>query len=238
MLLHRQAALSHNLANASTPGIKQEIVLAHETPTRPLFQQGESVSAQAIGALSAGVDGTQMRIDYSQGPLESTGRSLDLAVTGDGFFRVQTPQGVRLTRDGTFHRDSAGTLVTAAGNALLGQNGPIHIGDGDPYITEDGSVFVPGANAPVEQIALGQVANLDALRTEGDNLIDPGNEPVTRMPAGETRIRQGFVEGANVDLSGAMVGMMLALRSYEAAQRSLQMQDETLRQTMDVGRLA
>jgi len=236
-LLHRQEALSHNLANMNTPGFKQEVVLPQRGATWALVQDwGRAGQSPPIGGLTYTVERGNTEIDYRQGPLENTQRPLDLAIVGDGFFRVQTPEGVRLTRDGTFHRDSAGHLVTSDGYFLLGENGPLQIGEGDPYIATDGSIYMPGATAPVGRIALGRVADPTTLRPQGDNLWDPGNAPVEVMPPAQTTIRQGFIEQANVDVSGTVVSMMLALRSYEATQRTLRLQDEALQRVLDIGR--
>jgi len=236
-LLHRQEALSHNLANINTPGFKQEIVVAQKGTTWALVQDwGNARYSPAIGGFTYVVEPAETEVDYRQGPLENTERPLDIAIIGDGFFRLQTPAGVRLTRDGTFHRDSAGNIVTADGYFLLGDNGPIRIGEGTPYIAADGSIYLPAQTTPAARIALGRVADVTMLQAEGDNLLNPGNTPVEIVAATQTSLKQGFVEQSNVDVSGTVVSMMLALRSYEATQRTLRLQDEALQRVLDVGR--
>jgi flagellar basal-body rod protein FlgF len=235
-ILHRQEALSHNLANVNTPGFKQEVVVAQEGATWGLVQDWGNTQSSTIGGYTYAVESGETDIDYQQGPLEETQRPLDIAVTGEGFFRVQTPNGERLTRDGTFHRDSAGNVVTSEGYFLLGANGPIKIGEGTPYVATDGSIYLPGQTTPTARIALGRVADLATLQTEGDNLLDPGTTPAEVMTAAQTSMKQGFIEQSNVDVSGTMVSMMLALRSYEATQRTIRLQDEVLQQVLDVGR--
>jgi flagellar basal-body rod protein FlgG len=236
-LLQRQEAYSQNLANVSTPGFKQEITRLEAAPDENMTRV-DNTGTQSIGALSFGVDGSALTVDYSQGPIENTGHPLDLAIIGNGFFQVQTPQGLRLTRDGTFHKDSAGNIVTADGNYLLGTNGPIKLGTGDPTILEDGTIYMPGATAPTAQIALGTVANPAALVREDQNLLDPAGAAVQPVAAGIGTLKQGSIEQSNVDLSGVTVGMMQALRTYEAVQRSIQMQDTSLQQLMTVGQLS
>jgi|YNPNPStandDraft_1061719.scaffolds.fasta_scaffold01583_11 flagellar basal-body rod protein FlgG len=234
-LLRQQEVLSHNLANIATPGFKQEIVLSQEG-LRTSLVRDEGPTSEPVGSLGLGVD-EMTRFDFSQGPLEHTQRPLDLAILGQGFFRVQTPDGIRLTRDGSFHRDAAGQLVTAAGYPVLGENGPIRIDGEDLFIDSDGRIYVRGSNGPVARITLVTV-DLASLKPQAGNLWDPGDSPLTVMPAQETHMKQGFLEQANVDISRTVVGMMLALRSYEATQRSLHLQDEALRQLMDVARVA
>ncbi|MCC7353016.1 MAG: flagellar hook-basal body protein [Anaerolineae bacterium] len=236
-LLHRQEALSHNLANINTPGFKQEVVVAQKGTTWGLVQDwGNARYSPTIGGFTYVVEPGETELDYRQGPLENTQRPLDIAIAGDGFFRVQTPDGVRLTRDGTFHRDSAGNIVTAEGYFLLGDNGPIRIGEGTPYVATDGSIYLPGQTTPAARIALARVGDVAALQTEGDNLLNPGNAPVEVIPPAQTVLKQGFVEQSNVDVAGTVVSMMLALRSYEATQRTMRLQDEALQRVLDVGR--
>ena len=233
-MLQRQQAFSNNLANVNTPGFKQEITRLEAAPDENMTRV-DSNGTQSIGPLSFGVDGSPLAVDYSQGPLSTTGHPLDLAILGNGFFQVQTPQGVRLTRDGTFHQDSAGQIVTADGYALMGTNGPIKLGEGDPTILEDGTIYMPGATTPTAKIALGTVANPAALVQEDHNLLNPAGAGVQPVAAGIGTLKQGMLEQSNVDLSGVTVGMMQALRTYEAVQRSIQMQDTSLQQLMTVG---
>jgi flagellar basal-body rod protein FlgF len=237
-LLRRQEAMSQNLANLNTPGFKQELSLLQDWADSPLVAEDAISPDPAIGALPTGVNGSELRIDYSQGPLETTGRSLDVAILGDGFFRVQTPQGERLTRDGSFHRDSSGHLVTADGNFLLGDNGPIQIGEGSPSITEDGNIYLPGATGPAARISLVRADDPAGLVREADNLLAPGTAALQPLAPGATNLKQGLLEQANVDVSAVMVTMMMALRSYESVQRSLKMQDETIQRLMEITRLA
>ena len=236
-LMRQQEVLSHNLANMSTPGFKQLVVPTREAGELALTPNAGGSVAGSIGMLPMGVNSSESLVDYTQGPLEATNRPFDLAILGDGFFRVQTPQGERLTRNGTFHRDAAGNLCNADGFFLLGENGPIQIGQGTPTIMGDGNIYMPGEEQPRARIALAQVDNLGALTADENGLIDAGNAGVQIMAGAQTNMKQGFREQANVDIGGTMVNMMRALRSYEATQRTFQIQDQTVQQLMDVGRV-
>jgi flagellar basal-body rod protein FlgF len=236
-LLKRQESMSHNLANVETPGFKQEILVAKEGDAKVLTLDSSTSTGYTIGTLDLGVDSSQLQTDYSQGPLENTGQPLDVAITGDGFFRVQTPNGIQLTRDGTFRRDRDGYLVTSQGYYVLGDNGRIHLPEGSPYIADDGNIYVNGAT-PVGRISLAHVADPSTLQPGSDNLLDPANAQVTPLTAAQTKVKQRYLEQANVDVSGSVVGMMAALRSYEATQRALKLQDEALQKTMEIGRSA
>jgi flagellar basal-body rod protein FlgF len=237
--LRRQEAVAHNLANVSTTGFKQQRVMVAEGGDMALVLQTGAGTSDTIGSLPAGVATTEGMIDFSQGPLQNTQRSLDLAIAGEGFFRIQTPTGERLTRDGTFYADSAGRLCTADGGFLLGEAGPILVNGATPVVTEDGYVFVPGQAAPAGRISLAAVQDPATLDVEENGVFTPTTPVQILTPGGGgTQIKQGFLEGSNVDVAGSITAMMLGLRSYQAAQRSLQMQDETLQNLMEVGRTA
>jgi flagellar basal-body rod protein FlgG len=246
-LLRRQEVLSQNLANLNTPGFKQELTVAQDPGEASLISESASrrdgaIVTPPIGLLPTGVDGSLTTVDFGQGPLANTGQPWDLAILGNGFFRVQTPDGERLTRDGNFHRDSAGRIVTSDGYYLLGANGPVQVGEGAPSVMEDGTIYVGGLNGgegaqPAARIELATVANPAALLREEDNLYDPANAGVGRAAAGTASIRQLMLESANVDVSGNMVSMMAVLRSYEAVQRTMKLQDETMQRTLEIGRL-
>jgi flagellar basal-body rod protein FlgF len=235
-LMRQQEVISHNLANMNTPGFKQLVVPTREAGELALTPNAGGSLSYSIGGLPMGVNSSESLVDYTQGPLENTGRPLDLAILGDGFFRVQTPQGERLTRNGTFQRDAAGNLCTDEGYLLLGENGPIQIGQGTPTIMDDGHIYMPGEEEPAGRIALVRVDDLGALTADESGMFDAGNAGVQVMAGAETAMKQGFREQANVDISGTMVNMMRALRSYEATQRSFQLQDQALQELMDVGR--
>ena len=235
-LMRQQEVLSHNLANMNTPGFKQLVVPTREAGELALTPNAGGSLSGSIGQLPMGVNSSESLVDYTQGPLESTGRPFDVAIMGDGFFRVQTPQGERLTRNGTLQRDAAGNLCTDDGFMVIGENGPIQLGPGTPTIMDDGNIYMPGEDQPAARIALVRVDDLAALTADENGLFDAGATGVQVMAGAETAMKQGFREQANIDVSGTMVNMMRALRSYEATQRSFQMQDQALQELMDVGR--
>ncbi|HIC88510.1 MAG TPA: flagellar hook basal-body protein [Anaerolineae bacterium] len=235
--IKRQEAVSYNLVNVNTTGFKQNAFAVKSSPVWSLVRlSGEPVEGEApvaIGALGTGVTPAELSVDLAQGPLAASDRPLDLAIVGDGFFRVQTPAGERYTRDGSFHRDARGWLVTVDGYPVLGDEGPLQIGDGNVTIANDGTVYSDGTR--VGRLSLAQIAAQD-LRREGDNLLAADPDAVQLLLAAETQVRQGFLEQSNVDLAGSVTAMMWALRAYEANQRILRLQDQTLTQATQVGK--
>jgi flagellar basal body rod protein FlgG len=223
-----------------TPGFKQTLSsLAEFMRTPVVYPPKTSLSASSqtyLGNLGLGVETSPLDTDYTEGPLNSTGNLYDLAINGDGFFRIKTPQGERLTRDGRFVRDASGQLVTLDGNQVLGKNGqPIKIPDGLFGVGTDGSINVDGKNVG----QLGLVAYKDPA-TELDR--DENNMFVAKVaPTSQTvgQVEQGFLESSNVNSAQLMTQMISVARSYEAAQKMVQTQDDLLGKTISsLGKIA
>jgi flagellar basal-body rod protein FlgG len=200
----RQDLIAHDLANASTPGYKQDRVASTSFGEMLL---ADTTTGRPVGGLGLGTQIDRQITDTSGGPLRDTGEPLDFAVEGDGFFAVRTAAGVRYTRDGQFSRSAAGTLVTATGDAVLGPGGaPVRV----------------GADGRVPSSAIGVVALTNPLR-QGDNLFTG-----TAGGAGGGRVRGGSLEGSAVDPVHTMVEMLGSLRAFEAGQRVITTIDSTL----------
>src|SRR5688572_25581190 len=132
---HRHEVLANNLANISTPGFKRD----------DLVIVPAGVPAPAGAAPLPGADATVTHwIDLSQGPVRETGRDLDAALSGPGFFVVETPGGERYTRAGGFDVGADGSLVTSGGLRVLGEKGPINVRGGRVTIAENGEVRADG----------------------------------------------------------------------------------------------
>jgi|AMFO01.1.fsa_nt_gi flagellar basal body rod protein FlgG len=234
----RQGLIAQDVANANTPGYKQvglPPTRATQLNLHRLSTAQPAVSTPAVGPVGTGVYPAPVETNFGQGVLQSTGRSLDVALEGEGFFQVQTPEGVRFTRDGRFHRDADGNLVTTQGYLVLNANGqPMQLPQaGEVAIARDGTVSVD--EQAVGRLGLFQVPVV-SLQRAGENLFI-STSAAASQPATDVRVRQGFLEGSNVDIAGTLVEMMSVARTYEASQRLVQIQDQVLARTMDVGRL-
>ncbi|MBS1253995.1 MAG: Flagellar basal-body rod protein FlgG [Anaerolineales bacterium] len=233
----RQGAVARDVANANTPGYKGASLppaQATQLELRRLSTAQPGLDAPAVGPAGTGVYSASVETDFGQGPLHSTRRSLDVALEGEGFFQVQTPDGPRFTRDGRFHRDANGNLTTGQGYLVLDANSQsIQLPqEGEVAIAQDGTLSVDGQ--AVGQLGVFQVV-LESLQRAGEGLfVSTGAAP---EPAAGAQVRQGFVEGSNVDPAATLVEMMSVARMYEASQRLVQVQDQMLARTMDVGRL-
>jgi flagellar basal body rod protein FlgG len=234
----RQQVLSHNIANMQTPGFKQILTTAED------FMQNQSVyssdntlngSVDYIGKLGLGTQIGPEFIDFGQGALQSTGNQLDFALQGNGFFNVKTPDGNRYTRDGRFLRDAGNTLVTVDGFQVLDDAGqPIQLPEGEISVTSDGAVSVNGT--AVAKLGIGVFANppTDLQHTEGNLFTGPTASTSQDAP----QVAQGYLETSNANTAQLMTQLVEVARSYEAAQKLVQNQDELLGKTIaSLGRI-
>jgi flagellar basal-body rod protein FlgG len=226
-------AVASNIANANTTGFKQDIPTfraLHEMNLNRFSGAGQTQTS-AVGRVGTGVTFDAAVIDLSQGVLRPTGNPLDVAITGDGYFAVQTPQGERYTRDGHFQMEpdargadgkAAAYLATGSGQRVLGLKGPIVVPeDGDIRIQPDGRVLVNG----VEVDRLKVVRPVDGMPVkEGGNLVALRGQ----TEAASARLATGTLEASNVNPVRAMVQMIVVQRAYESAQRAVTAHDETL----------
>ena len=210
----RQEQIANDLANATTPGYKSDRT-AQSTFGDLLL--ANSSTGSVVGRQSTAVQVAAIETDFTPAAARETGEPLDFAITGEGFFAVQTAQGVRYTRNGQFALDTQGRLVTARGDLVLGRTG-------GPIASADGKV---------DPRQLG-VVNLTNPRKEGDSLV-------SGTPAGAAtgQVRGGALEGSGADAARAMVDMIASMRAFEAGQKVIQAIDDTLgRAATQVGSLS
>lgn len=212
-----QEALSHNLANMNTPGFKAGRVFAEV-----LEEVGGGSDLVQRAAANQ-----KLYIDFSQGDFQTTGRPLDMAIDGDGFFTVETPDGPRYTRNGNFSMDPEGRLVTGHGYSVLGEDGPIELPPGGNLeVDEEGGLIVDGR--PAGKLRVLHFEDLADLERSESGLFAPrpGTEP--RPEESEYTVRQGNLETSNVNGTSEMMRMMILLREYESSQRAVQSQSQAL----------
>lgn len=220
--------IANNLANANTTGYKKDVVTFHDTfqrfahdylvDSRPylrdknLWPQPEVLAKPRL---------SNQGVDLSQGSLQRTGNPLDLAISGDGFFKVRTADGDFLTRTGSFQLTTDGTVITEQGYQLLGQGGPLVLPNGgDVEISSNGQVRVRGEE--INALDLVTVTNPADLEKVGNNLyhLRQGSK-ATEAPAPEAQVEQGYLEKANVEVVTEMVSMIEVQRAFEMYQRMI-----------------
>ncbi len=223
--------IANNLANASTPGFKREAAKFEEFVTQVRPAEGQTGTQSVSFVKDAGI----MR-DISQGNIENTGAPFDLAINGQGYFKVQTPQGDRYTRDGHFTLNQEGQLVTSGGYALQGDGGAITItpDDGQVQIGADGTIS--GKSGQIGKIAVMDFANPRSLTKQGANLYDAGSQAANT--ATDATVRQGMLESSNVQPVIEISHMIEVMRAYEATATLNQSQQDLARQAIDkLGRM-
>jgi len=226
----------NNITNADTVGYRKDQVVTESFSDMLLDRLNDPaiLNRRYVGPLAPGVYVEEIQTEFQAGPMELTDIQTDLAITGDGFFVVNTPQGERYTRAGNFNVDHEGALVTQEGYYVLGQNGQrIIVGTDDFAVNADGAIFANGQQVGALRIV--QFADNGVLRKEGNNLLYAynGEQPT---PAAGYSIEQGMLEGSNVEVGREVADMLLTNRVYESSQKILGMVDESLARTMEMGR--
>ena len=243
----QQEAIANNLANTEVPGFKRDSLFLREMQEAKKTQSGDYPDWRINRFEGSWTD-------FDQGKLRRTGNVFDVAISGKGFFVVDTPEGNQYTRNGTFIRNNEGTLTNLLGHAVLDEGGD--------QIQVPGTFTSPiidgGGNIKGRDELLGIDSNLGRLQiVDFPDLYDPNfsaqspfqkalnnskdgyfipQPGVTQVPAEDYEIAQGFLEESNVETVLEMVKMIDVFRSYEADQKALQIQDETLdRAVNDVG---
>jgi len=222
MALQRQMdVVANNMANLNTTGFKAEQLLFEEYQM-PVAKDRDFAFADQ--RLSFTEDWTTIH-DMSAGAVTDTGNPLDVALDGEGFITVQTPDGERYTKAGSLAIDATGTLVDLQGNPVMSELGPIHFTatETDISISADGTIA--SSEGIKGKLKVVEFADPQAATREGNNLW-AGGDP---QPATETRVVQGAVEKSNVSGIAEMTEMIRVQRAYESAASMQDKQDEMRR---------
>ncbi len=215
--------LANNLANVNTAGYKTQKEF-YRAFAASLNNRGLTPVNQAINdfGLMGGA-----RVDLTAGALQTTGNDTDLALDGSGFFVVNTPAGMRYTRNGNFSLNSSRQMVDPQGNLVQGQDGPIQLPSGTLTISTDGTVSVDGG--VVAQLKTVDFAPGTQLSPEGNtDLAVPADAPA--IPA-TAQVRQGMLEASNADPISSAVALIDLQRTAEMMQRALTIFNTDFNQT-------
>ncbi len=221
-LLNEMQSIANNIANMSTTGFRREGVVFSE------FIKSGGTPDQSVSLAAA----RGRHLDLTQGTLEPTGGTFDLAIEGDGFFMVGTEQGERLTRAGSFVPGDTGDLMTPDGNLVLDDGGaPIFIPPdvSNVAIATDGTVSAEGR--PLARIGVVVPTDPAGLTREGSTLFSApdGFEPVE-----SPRVLQGFVEGSNVNPVVEVARMIEVQRTYELGQSFSEKEGQRISSLIDM----
>jgi flagellar basal body rod protein FlgG len=208
--------IAHNLANVSTVGYKRK-------------SNAFSVSLDPQESYSPGATDLEALYDFSQGPVVETGRPLDFALYGKGFFKLETPEGPLYTRNGMFSRDQNGQIVDSVGRLVAGQSGPItipnNIANSQLYISSDGTISA--GNTVVGQFMLVDFADDESkLVPTGDSAYRMPDASIQPLEAERLVVKQKFQEASNVKIIEELVDMIFVNRLYQANMKSITAEQE------------
>ncbi len=242
----RQEVISTNLANVNTVGYKRDVVPLKRSVEVGVPADFKSLldglqlagpSYGEIGRVGTGVLSDPVTTHFEQGELRVSDRPLDLALVGEGFFSLMTPEGdIVYTRAGDFVRSADGQLVSSDGLPALGYDGPIAIGEGSFDVDPGGSIYQNGQL--VGRLLIVNFDDTSKIRKVGGNIFAPMDKDTLPNPVSGSIVRQRALELSNVNPTQAMVDLISALRSFEASQRIMQLQDQMLdRAVNEIGRV-
>jgi flagellar basal body rod protein FlgG len=206
-------SISQNVTNMNTPGFKKQLVENNSFD--------EQLEAQMNNVVVQQLQRSQIN---TQGTLNQTHKPSDLALTGDGYFQVQSEQGILYTRRGDFQINNQGELAAATGEPLLGKGGVVTINDNAFTIDAQGSVLID--HHKVDQINIVQFDKPEELRYMGNGLYQTDKPP--NPSDSNTRVLQGFIEQSNVKSIDEMMDMVKTSRHFEASQRVMRTADNLL----------
>ena len=244
----RLDVIANNMANADTTGFKKQGVTSQsfddELTIRIHDNNVYNANKKAIGYMNLGVKIGETYHDFSQGSLRETGNTYDLALSGDGFFIIQTTnkQGVtstKYTRDGSFTVNTDGYLVTKDGDYVLDANGrriqiPGAQTAANVSFDQDGNITVDGQQ--IATLGIAAFENPQALLLYGENMYDA--TAAAGLTTSTATVHQGYLEMSNTNVIEEMVDMITITRAYEAGQKMIQTVDNTLQKSVnEIGRV-
>lgn len=241
--------ISNNLANLNNSGYKKD-QLVFETLLAP-FKEDLSFEASRTALLPSAISNdsiayvgvSDFSTNHSQGPLLKTDNALNVALDGDGFFSVQTDAGVRYTRKGDFKLGNNRQLQTQTGNAVLSeQNLPINLPEGSLISIDSAggiSVASPQGLTAVAKLKVVDFKDKSQLMKEGEGLYRATDQKAEGTASQATLIRQGFLEGSNVNSVEDMTNMVVTMRTFEAYQKVIQSIDRINNESVNnIGRVS
>lgn len=228
----RTDATANNLANVNTAGFKKDAAV-NKSFADMLISRINDGPVQPVGSVGTGAEVDEIVAIHTQGMMRHTGNPLDLAIEGQSYFAVETPTGVRYTRNGAFSRNSLGELTTADGHAVLAENGRLVVNGSSVTVSEEGIVSVDGIEAG--RLRLTEFSDEKRLIKEGSSLFQDagaGQKQVTGL------VRQGTLEMSNVNAVSEMVNLINGYRAYEVNAKAVQAHDQLLDKAVnEVGKI-
>ena len=223
-------AISNNVANSETSGYKKSRVV--QKAFGDLLLERVDQNKTPIGKASLMDTASEAVTDYSEGTLSQTGRKLDFAIAGDGFFAVQGNSGTVYTRNGSFNVDSDGYLVLKGQGRVLGSNGkPLRPGTDD--ISSDGQGNLTAGGRSIGQMGVFRFQNNAALKTVGEGMF----QGTSAQRVAEPNVLWKSLEGSNVNMTKEMTDALSSERGLQSCSEALKMYDTILDQAVSISKL-
>jgi flagellar basal-body rod protein FlgG len=230
--MQRMDITTQNMANVNTTGHKRDHVVSHQFSDVMMSRMNDPgirmFGNSIIGKLNPGVFVDDVFTAFTQGALQETGNSLDIAIFGQGFFTINVDGQELFTRDGAFTLFN-GLLLTTTGGRVQGQEGDIILPNGYIVIDEQGRIFVNDEH--IDTLRMTTFTDLHSLRKQKNNLFSITENSEAMLFTGT--LQQGFLEGSNVNIVSEMVQMITLSRAYETNARMVTIQDNTLQHAVN-----
>ena len=231
VLQEKMNILANNLSNVNTKGFKRDTAIAksfNEQLINLVDINNDSGKLRPIGNLCQGANVDKIHTYFTQGDLQQTWQDTDLALDGEGFFKVSGPEGDYYTREGSFLPDNDGYLISSRGYRLMGQNGPIKTEPGKTLkIGTDGKIYLDGVEKDI--LVIKDFRDPQKLEKSGNNYYKAVNGAEAGIyDAKKFTVNQGFLESSNVNMLNEMKDIIAISRAYETSQKMIQVQDELL----------
>ncbi|MFA9379949.1 MAG: flagellar hook-basal body protein [Acetanaerobacterium sp.] len=235
--------ISNNVANVQTAGYKKKL-LTSSTFDRQLLARIETENNKMIGKGAIVRYADELHTDYSQSSLSETDIPFDIALVGDGFFRLESPDETietpLLTRNGHFMLDDEGYLALSGGGRVLGESGPIQVITGKFAVDDDGYVYVEGDDSPVDRISLAFPTDNTNLTVYAEGLYIDNNPEQAEFgdTAYSTSFMQGKIENSNVDMAEETAALMEASRTFQTYSQAIAIVDKiNAKSVTEIGRV-
>jgi flagellar basal-body rod protein FlgF len=220
--LQQMNTISQNMVNMATPGYKRSVSVGQAFGAALQAAGPEGASTSITGTIPA----LNSVLDMSSGPVKQTGKPWDVAITGDGYFELSSPEGLVYTRAGNFRLDGTGRLVSESGFPVQGLNGEIILNGTGATIDRSGQIHQDGVE--VAQLKVVRFQNPKAMIKSGSGMLQPGTAGNTPVEI-SADLELGYLESSNVTPLREMVTMMQTTRHFESTQKLFQGYDEALR---------
>ncbi len=232
-IIDQNDIIANNLANVNTIAFKQLIPTFRNIEEAEIPAQGQNIAPKGSLSLGSMIDTTSL--DFSQGSLKKTNRTLDVAINGEGFFVVENSLGEFYTRNGNFTLNEDGDLVTKTGDKVLSESGgeiniSIEQNLSKLCIAEDGRLMY--GNEEIGKLKIVNFEDASKLKAFGHSLFkntDPGSKPEEME---RPNVAQGYLESSNANVVKSMIDSITGSRTYEVLSKVIRDSDGTLRKTV------